>query len=169
MNKKASTFSPEVRKRAVRLVREQRSEHPSMWAAVESIAPTIGCTPQTLLDWVGLQPPICRLSFKGNLLRLRTSFLRDNSEQSACRTGWSRGPTLGGAFRAVWFPCSAACALHRRAIQARSGETPGVEMITSGSEKASSNSPQHIQKRRKIFHDAGRGREPTGPEARLDP
>lgn len=25
--------------RAVRLVREQRSEHPSMWAAVESIAP----------------------------------------------------------------------------------------------------------------------------------
>jgi len=23
-----------------------------MWAAVESIAPMIGCTPQTLLDWV---------------------------------------------------------------------------------------------------------------------
>ncbi|WP_185646591.1 hypothetical protein [Burkholderia sp. Bp9143] len=39
MNKKASKFSPEVRERAVRLVREQRSEHPSMWAAVESIAP----------------------------------------------------------------------------------------------------------------------------------
>jgi len=27
MNKKATKFSPEVRKRAVRLVREQRSEH----------------------------------------------------------------------------------------------------------------------------------------------
>ncbi|KVV54299.1 transposase [Burkholderia territorii] len=52
MNKKASKFSPEVRERAVRLVREQRSEHPSMWAVVESIAPMIGCTPQTLLDWV---------------------------------------------------------------------------------------------------------------------
>ncbi len=52
MNKKANKFSPEVRERAVRLVREQRSEHPSMWAAVESIAPMIGCTPQTLLDWV---------------------------------------------------------------------------------------------------------------------
>ncbi|KVM10140.1 transposase [Burkholderia ubonensis] len=52
MNKKATKFSPEVRERAVRLVREQRSEHPSMWAAVESIAPMIGCTPQTLLDWV---------------------------------------------------------------------------------------------------------------------
>ncbi|QGZ64585.1 hypothetical protein FAZ98_22345 [Paraburkholderia acidisoli] len=39
MNKKVTRFSPEVRERAVRLVREQRSEHPSMWAAVESIAP----------------------------------------------------------------------------------------------------------------------------------
>lgn len=36
----------------MRLVREQRSEHPSMRVAVESIAPMIGCTPQTLLDWV---------------------------------------------------------------------------------------------------------------------
>ena len=49
MNKKPSKFFLEVRER---LVREQRSEHPSMWAAIESIAPMIGCTPQTLLDWV---------------------------------------------------------------------------------------------------------------------
>ena len=52
MNKKPSKFSPEVRERAVRLVREQRIEHPSMWAAIESIAPMIGCTPQTLLEWI---------------------------------------------------------------------------------------------------------------------
>ncbi|WP_321813157.1 MULTISPECIES: IS3 family transposase [unclassified Paraburkholderia] len=52
MNKKATKFSPEVRERAVRLVRQQRSEHPSMWAAIESIAPMIGCTPQTLHEWV---------------------------------------------------------------------------------------------------------------------
>ncbi|AOJ76249.1 transposase [Burkholderia ubonensis] len=52
MSKKSNKFSPEVRERAVRLVREQRSEHPSLWAAIESIAPMIGCTPQTLLDWV---------------------------------------------------------------------------------------------------------------------
>ena len=52
MNKKQSKFSPEVRERAVRLVREQRSEHPSMWSAIESIAPMIGCTAQTLLEWV---------------------------------------------------------------------------------------------------------------------
>jgi transposase len=49
---KQSKFSPEVRERAVRLVREQRGEHPSLWAAVESIAPKIGSTSQTLLDWV---------------------------------------------------------------------------------------------------------------------
>ena len=49
---KQSKFSPEVRERAVRLVREQRGEHSSLWAAVESIAPKIGCTSQTLLDWV---------------------------------------------------------------------------------------------------------------------
>jgi len=52
MNKKATMFSPEVRERAVRLMREQRSESPWMWAAVESIAPMIGCTPQTLHEWV---------------------------------------------------------------------------------------------------------------------
>ena len=49
---KSTKFSPEVRERAVRLVQEQRSEHPSLWAAVESIAPMIGCTSQTLLGWV---------------------------------------------------------------------------------------------------------------------
>ena len=36
----------------MRLVRAQHSEHPSMRAAIEWIAPIIGCTPQTLLDWV---------------------------------------------------------------------------------------------------------------------
>lgn len=52
MNKKPSKFSPEVRERAVRLVREQRNEHASLWAAVESIAAMIGCTPQTLHERV---------------------------------------------------------------------------------------------------------------------
>jgi transposase len=48
---KQSKFSPEVRECAVRLVREQRGEHPSLWASVESIAPKIGCTSQMLLEW----------------------------------------------------------------------------------------------------------------------
>ncbi|WP_371317351.1 IS3 family transposase [Alcaligenes faecalis] len=49
---KQSKFSPEVRERAIRLVQEHRGEYPSLWAAVESIAPKIGCVPATLLDWV---------------------------------------------------------------------------------------------------------------------
>jgi transposase-like protein len=49
---KSNKFSPEVRERAVRLVQEHRGEYPSLWSAVESIAPKIGCVPQTLLTWV---------------------------------------------------------------------------------------------------------------------
>ena len=45
-------FSPEVRARAVRMVLDHASEHPSRWAAVTSIAAKIGCTPQTLNEWV---------------------------------------------------------------------------------------------------------------------
>ena len=50
--KKSSKFSPEVRERAVRMVQEHRGEYPSLWAAIESIAPKIGCVPQTLNEWV---------------------------------------------------------------------------------------------------------------------
>jgi transposase len=53
--KKSNKFSPEVRERAVRMVQEHRGEYPSLWAAVESIAPKIGCVPKTLLDWVQRQ------------------------------------------------------------------------------------------------------------------
>ncbi|WP_395118299.1 IS3 family transposase [Rhodanobacter sp. FW102-FHT14D06] len=49
---KSTKFSPEVRERAVRMVQEHRGEYPSLWTAVESIAPKIGCVPQTLLNWV---------------------------------------------------------------------------------------------------------------------
>ena len=47
-----SKHSPEVRERAVRLVREQQAEHGSQWAAITSIAVKIGCTKETLRRWV---------------------------------------------------------------------------------------------------------------------
>ncbi|HCT8746231.1 TPA: IS3 family transposase, partial [Escherichia coli] len=45
-------FSPEVRQRAVRMVLESQGEYDSQWAAICSIAPKIGCTPETLRVWV---------------------------------------------------------------------------------------------------------------------
>jgi len=49
---KSNKLSPEVRERAVRMMQEHRGEYPSLWAAMESIAPKIGCVPQTLHEWV---------------------------------------------------------------------------------------------------------------------
>ena len=45
-------YSPEVRERAVRMVIEHEREHTSQLAAIVSIAVKIGCTPQTLHNWV---------------------------------------------------------------------------------------------------------------------
>ena len=34
------------------MVQEHRKDYPSLWSAIESIAPKIGCVPQTLHEWV---------------------------------------------------------------------------------------------------------------------
>lgn len=45
-------ISPELRDRAVRLVHEQRKEYGSHWATIESVAGKVGCSPQTLDNWL---------------------------------------------------------------------------------------------------------------------
>ena len=51
MNKQ-TRYSPEIRERAVRMVFEHQAEYDSQWAALNSIAAKIGCTPETLRKWV---------------------------------------------------------------------------------------------------------------------
>ncbi|EGT5658118.1 IS3 family transposase [Citrobacter braakii] len=51
-SKRANRYPPELRERAVRMLLEQCSEYHSEHAAINSIAPKIGCSPDTLRAWL---------------------------------------------------------------------------------------------------------------------
>lgn len=52
MSKHTPPLSPEIRERAVRLVREHESEHGSPWSAIQSIAAKIGCSGEMRRNWI---------------------------------------------------------------------------------------------------------------------
>src|SRR5688572_8170036 len=49
---KGVRYPSELRERAMRLVREHRTEHASEWAAIQSVATKLGMTPETLRQWL---------------------------------------------------------------------------------------------------------------------
>ena len=51
-DKAHTPYSPEVRERAVRMVLDHQGEHGSQYAAIQSIAAKIGCSGETLRNWV---------------------------------------------------------------------------------------------------------------------
>lgn len=61
---KGKRYPKEIRDKAVRMVGEQQSEYPSLWACIISIADKLGMTPETLRKWVkraqGVGEPLVR-------------------------------------------------------------------------------------------------------------
>jgi transposase len=50
--KTVKPYPAELRERSVRMVREQAQEHGSEWAATRLVAAKVGCTAETLRQWV---------------------------------------------------------------------------------------------------------------------
>ena len=48
---KTKQYPTEVKTRAIELLIESQKDYPSMWAAIQAIAPKFGCTPETLRSW----------------------------------------------------------------------------------------------------------------------
>jgi len=49
---KSKRYSPEIKERAVRMVFDQLDQHPSEWSTIQSVAAKIGCSGETLREWV---------------------------------------------------------------------------------------------------------------------
>ena len=48
---KSKQYRAEVKTRAIELLIESQKDYPSLWAAIQAIAPKLGCTPETLRSW----------------------------------------------------------------------------------------------------------------------
>src|SRR5918995_370294 len=84
---KATRYPPELRERAMRLVREHRDDHPSEWAAIESICRELQVAPSSYYAAI-TRPPSARRR-------------RDEALQGAIREVWDEHRQVYGADK-VW-------------------------------------------------------------------
>jgi len=48
---KNKQYSTEIKTRAVEMLLESQKDYPTLWSAIQAIAPKFGCTPETLRSW----------------------------------------------------------------------------------------------------------------------
>ena len=96
-----SKYSPEVRERAVRLFRESVAQHPSEWAALQSIASKIGCNTETLRIWVRrTQVDSGERAYQAGLAMVDMARGRDDHGPGPLRSPAAGGRRSGGRDRA---------------------------------------------------------------------
>lgn len=67
MKKRRGKFLDNDRKRAVEMVKSALGDYSSRWAAIKSVSRLIGCSPNTLLDWVHRDDAACREQDAGGI------------------------------------------------------------------------------------------------------
>jgi transposase len=89
---RTSQFSPEIRERAMRMVREHAGDYESPWAAMASIAAKLGVTRETVRRWMRQAERDARRSARAQ---------RDDTLRDEIRRVWDAHHQVYGP-RKVW-------------------------------------------------------------------
>ena len=131
MTKRTPPYSPEVRERAVRMVFDHQGEHASQYEAIRSIAQKIGCSGETLRNWVR------QAERDQGSAPARRPMSASASRRSSGRTANCARPTRSCARRRPILPRRSSTAgsshdrLHRRSSRASTGSSRSAKSCRS--------------------------------------